>query len=605
MRAGSADKSIAERRALAGGQMRSRGSSKRWLRNWKPLDPVGSVRIAVHVTVAAAIVIAIVGVFDRDAVGNGAGFWWALSLSIPFVFVAPYRIRAAARQRPLVQYISSAFGIAAITAFVVVATGGADPHRYALLFALLVVVNGAFYPPAGQVVMQATVMIAFVGVMWSSGMAWPPILLQAGLLAVVAYVSGRVAARAYQLLRERTKARDEAETRAELLLAVARMSRLDPEEVIDSVVDSLSRLGFEMANVAVADLEADHFVSKASRGFVGWQPSTLPMHAGLGGQAFDEDRTIAVNDYAQYERRLDGRDEVRGAVATPLRVRGEKIGVLIGAAREPRAPSARQIEIVEALAGHAGRALELARAYEVEQHRVEELRDLDQLKTEFLSNVSHDLRTPLAVIETIGETLSLHRDGLSTDATDQLLSRLNANTSRLRAMIDELLDYSRLESGRMQVRPRLVDLSMLAMEVVTRLETLADHHEVRVAAEPGIQAVADPGLIQHVLENLLGNAYKHTPPGTRVVVSVKMVGEDVEVAVRDDGPGVPDSELPRLAERFYRGSSSTEGLGLGLSMAAMILESHGTELEIESEEGVGTRFRFRLPGAGTSARMSS
>jgi two-component system phosphate regulon sensor histidine kinase PhoR len=187
---------------------------------------------------------------------------------------------------------------------------------------------------------------------------------------------------------------------------------------------------------------------------------------------------------------------------------------------------------------------------------------------------------------------------IRSSAGHQLIGRLAANAERLGRMVTNLLDMSRLYQEGVRVDLSPVPLADVVRAVADRLETLSLDHEIRceVLAEP--TALADAVLLEHVLENLISNAVKHTPRGTHVSVRLEERRDLAVIRVSDDGPGIPVAELPRLTERFFRGGDpmtrETSGLGLGLALVADILLAHGTRLHVESGEGQGAEFSFSL-----------
>jgi len=219
------------------------------------------------------------------------------------------------------------------------------------------------------------------------------------------------------------------------------------------------------------------------------------------------------------------------------------------------------------------------------------------MKSDFLATVSHELRTPVTVIEGVGLTLERTWDGVDDQTRKDLLKGLTSNARALDALITNLLDFSRLEAGRFEVRFGPLDLTGLLGQIANRLIPLFAEHPLVVEVDEGLVADADAMLIDRVVENLLTNAVKHTPRETRVRLSAHRDADDVVVAVADEGPGIAAEELVHLGERFFRGgdlNTRTRGLGLGLALAREALELHGSALEIESHVGEGSRFSFRL-----------
>jgi signal transduction histidine kinase len=401
-------------------------------------------------------------------------------------------------------------------------------------------------------------------------------------------------------------ARRESERRAELLATVARTARsvsaLETDDVLEAVVAGATTLGLEAANLALFDeLEGIYRVSPA----VGLPPEYVeaahPADAGMPGLVRRRRETVVVDDYASHPNAIPVLREqgYRAAVATPVWVHGRLTAALVGGTREGREIAPEEVEAFELLAALAGRALENARAFEDERRTAERLAELDRLKGDFLSNVSHELRTPLTAVSGMGLTLEQQWDEVDDDIRKELLSRLNANARTLDRIIGNLLDYSRLEAGRMEVRMESVRMVELLEQAVGRLRLLFARHPLSVEAEQGLVVRGDPLLLDRVVENLLSNAVKHTPPGTEVSVEVLRQAGQVVVAVADEGPGISAEEQLHLGDRFFRGRDTaaqrTRGTGLGLALVREILRLHGAELEVSSTVGVGTRFAFRLP----------
>jgi signal transduction histidine kinase len=282
--------------------------------------------------------------------------------------------------------------------------------------------------------------------------------------------------------------------------------------------------------------------------------------------------------------------------------------VFVGS-REPAGPSAEDVEILRMLAAQASLALENAREFENQRQDMERMAELDRLKGDFLSNVSHELRTPLTVITGMGLTLQQRWLELDDDLRTELLARLNANAASLNDIITKLLDFSRVEAGRLEAQTQPVDLRALLDDVVDRLQILFVEHALDLAVEEGVIVQADSVLLERIVENLLSNATKHTPSGSRIELIARSQGDQAVVEVSDDGPGIPPEELKHLGERFFRGGDpntrNTRGTGLGLALVREILTLHGGTLEVKSAVGVGSRFVFRLPLARPSDDRSS
>ncbi len=236
---------------------------------------------------------------------------------------------------------------------------------------------------------------------------------------------------------------------------------------------------------------------------------------------------------------------------------------------------------------------------------VSELRRLQQIRTEFIDNLSHELRTPLTSIGLLAETLARETatlgDAVPAKVRDRI-GRIEVETGHLSQMVAELLDLSRIESGRMLALVDDVDLGELARASVERLRLFAERQGTRlqVLVEPNLPHVlGDEARLGQVFVNLLHNAVKFSPDGGAVTVAVRNAGPEIVASVEDQGMGIPRSAQPRIFERFYKVDRARVrgqgGTGLGLSIARHIVEQHGGRIWVRSSEGQGSTFSFAIP----------
>ena len=233
----------------------------------------------------------------------------------------------------------------------------------------------------------------------------------------------------------------------------------------------------------------------------------------------------------------------------------------------------------------------------------ERLKELDRLKSDFVSNVSHELRTPLTAIKGAVDLVLREVVGPLTEKQIHYLTRVRSNTQHLGGLINDLLDLAKIESGRIEVKSSRVSLSGLVHEVVEGLRPVAAEKVIALEAtirEPSILVWADRDKINQVLTNLIGNAIKFTPVHGRVTVSAsRNGGESVQVSVSDNGPGVPADEKEKIFAKFYRvaetNGENSKGTGLGLAISKALVELHGGKIWVESEPSRGSTFYFTLP----------
>jgi signal transduction histidine kinase len=236
----------------------------------------------------------------------------------------------------------------------------------------------------------------------------------------------------------------------------------------------------------------------------------------------------------------------------------------------------------------------------------ERLKELDRMKSDFVSHVSHELRTPLTAIKGAMDLVLREVVGPLTEKQIHYLTRVRSNTQHLAGLINDLLDLSKIESGRIEVKSSRVSLTGLVHEVVEALRPVAAEKVIALEAtvrEPSILVWADRDKINQVLTNLIGNAIKFTPVQGKVTVSASINGaESVQVSVSDTGPGVPPDEKEKIFAKFYQiaevNGENSKGTGLGLAISKALVELHGGKIWVESEPSRGSTFLFTLPVSG-------
>ncbi|MFH1752965.1 MAG: ATP-binding protein [Candidatus Omnitrophota bacterium] len=230
-------------------------------------------------------------------------------------------------------------------------------------------------------------------------------------------------------------------------------------------------------------------------------------------------------------------------------------------------------------------------------------RELDLLKSMFVANVTHELRTPLVAVHKAISLLLSKTAGDVSSTQEEFLSLADRNLKKLSRLIDDLLDLAKLESGKMQVKPVMTDIGDVIRDAATSLSAWANTKEIKIEdrVQEGLPKVnIDSQRIGQVLNNLIGNAIKFTPNGGKIIVEAasKDKGE-IAASVQDNGPGIPKDDLAKVFDRFYqtgeRNLSDISGTGVGLSIVKEIVELHGGNVWAESEKGQGAKFIFTLP----------
>jgi len=300
---------------------------------------------------------------------------------------------------------------------------------------------------------------------------------------------------------------------------------------------------------------------------------------------------------------VQGRDRRRDYLGLPMMVGGRCVGGLVfGRFGGPVFP-AEHIRLAEFIAWHVGQLLENRRmARRIAS--LEAARELARMQDEFVSTVSHELRTPLGFIK--GYTTTLLRQDAEWDTTTRIefLRIIDEEADRLRELIDNLLDSSRLESGAIGMTREATRIAPLLRSVAERAQAAYPEMALRVEAPDGLPILEiDSTRIAQVLDNLLSNAAKYAP-GAPVELRARREGEAMLIEVEDRGPGIAAEHMSQMFQRFYRvpeTQRTVRGTGLGLYICRKIVESHGGQIGVDSQPGQGTRFHFTLPLAALEA----
>jgi signal transduction histidine kinase/HAMP domain-containing protein len=410
-------------------------------------------------------------------------------------------------------------------------------------------------------------------------------------------------------------------------------STLDLDKLLTTVLQLLTdNLGFVHSIVVFYD--ADQGLARVARVagvpdpvFQAASKLSFPIEeSGLHGDVLLRGKPLLVTDLEAIAHRLPPRNlelirrvGVRSFVAAPLRSTQRILGY-VGATRGTQPSTQEDLDVLTTLASHVAVAIDNARAYleleelttGLEQHvqeRTQELqsanerlKELDRLKSAFVSVVSHELRTPMTAIRGYVDNLLDGLAGPLTEKQTHYLHRVNVNADRLTHMISELLDLSRIEQGRVELSLSEVDLLDLAADVIDQFHRPASEKGITLEVRAGgtvPRLQADRDKLHQVLTNLIGNAMKFTPAGGNISIEIDMESPDVlHVTVADSGCGIPPDELPRIFEKFFRGSAvppEVRGAGLGLAIVRTLIGLHGGRVWVDSVVQRGSRFSFSLP----------
>ena len=299
------------------------------------------------------------------------------------------------------------------------------------------------------------------------------------------------------------------------------------------------------------------------------------------------------------------REIADGNMTAPIQIsRGGEVGILGKSLEQMR------LKLKESIDEIQGWNVELeervtARTKELEQlmeevSQLHAMRELDRLKSEFISSISHELRTPLGFITGYVTTLLRSDVPHSEETRQEFLHIIKEESEKLQELVENLLDTSRIQAGSFTVEKKPVDLGELTQKVVERVKSIADSHSFRLRFESSLPSVlGDNRRLEQVLHNLLDNALKYSPQGSQITISSKVKNDHIQVSVADEGQGIPQAELTRIFDAFYRASSldvqKVRGAGLGLTICRAIVEAHGGSIWAESVPDKGSTFYFTLP----------
>ncbi|MBX7199159.1 MAG: GAF domain-containing sensor histidine kinase [Rhodospirillaceae bacterium] len=374
-----------------------------------------------------------------------------------------------------------------------------------------------------------------------------------------------------------------------------------PEDAFDRIVRIAANvLDTPIALVSLVDQGRQWFKAK-----IGLDARETPRDLAFCAHAILSDEVLVVPDATQHATFADNplincAPNIRFYAGAPLTTHdGLKLGTVCVIDDKPHAPSPRQIALLRDLSALAMDELELRAAGKLALEEVEERKRIDAFKTAFISTINHEIRTPLTSI--IGG-LELVNGGMLGEVPPhmgEVLTIAERNAALLLRLINELLDTAALEAGQMEFNPRPMDLTAMIEESMENLRSYCREKRITVSREgaSGITVNGDKARLTQVLNNLISNGVKFSPPGSDIRIGVTTEGGRATVSVSDTGGGIPESIRPRIFGKFVQGHAAGkgEGTGLGLSIVKAIVERHGGEIGFETETGSGTRFHFTLP----------
>ena len=415
---------------------------------------------------------------------------------------------------------------------------------------------------------------------------------------------------AEQRAREAEALRDELGHRADLLDAAnscarALSSSLDLEQAFGAFIRELRGLvPFDRTAIVLADDASARVIATAG---VGARRVFPPgSHGAVPGSVLEE---VLGSGQPVYRRDMDPPaypEErrflelgLRCRLAAPLLSGAEAIGMLSLVRAEPDSFDEEEIELVALLGRFLGATVQNIRAYEAERETVDELRRLSALRADFVSLVSHELRSPMASLIGSAQTLRERWRELGAEQRESFLGLIAHETSRLATLVEDVLDTSRIEAGTFTYSFTEVDVGALVRAAAAAAESGQDEVTVRAEVTGSIPTVrGDAERLRQVVSNLIDNAVKYSPEGGEVRVTTRAQNGRVEVSVRDRGPGIPSEQQRLIFEKFGRaklGDKTKPGTGLGLFIARSIAEAHGGGIAVQSAPQHGATFTLNLP----------
>ena len=413
---------------------------------------------------------------------------------------------------------------------------------------------------------------------------------------------------------------EEAQRRAAELgflfnLTRAAVSTSDLDEALSHVAEVLHNEieGAEAAVIYLANAEDNCLDPRAAIGYgrdIALRQGRIEMGEGLVGMVAMQGRPLVIGDAWQEGPGGNGSGgRTRSAVLVPLMVGDMLIGVLTVESTQPNAFGELELRLLEAASGTLTAVIQNDRLLEQITRANEQLRELDKLKSQFLANMSHELRTPLNSIIGFSRVMLKGIDGPLNDLQVQDLTTIHQSGQHLLGLINDILDLSKIEAGKMEIQPEYIDLVEIIDGVMSTAKGLVKDKPIQLfkEVEEGLpQVYGDPLRVRQVLLNLVSNAAKFTKEGS---ITVRAVRKDfdpvtlepprVQVDVADTGIGIAPKDMEKLFVAFQQvdGSSTRQvgGTGLGLAISKQFIEMHGGRIWVESQVGVGSTFSFTVP----------
>jgi signal transduction histidine kinase len=385
------------------------------------------------------------------------------------------------------------------------------------------------------------------------------------------------------------------------------------DELLETVIDGTrDALHADVSSLYLLDRDGAYLTLAATNGLDRYQigRARVPFGEGVTGRVAASQQPLVIPDVKAdprflWVRGIDQRRFVASMLSVPLSWHDQTVGVLNVQTERPREFSPSDVDQLSAVADLLAGIVEKGRQQSEAEARVEALKAIDEARSELIALVTHELRTPLAVVRAYTDLLAEEpplvgrqsRDIARRDTRAQWHRATLEQVERLDRLVDSILASVRVvPEGPASVVP--VDIEAAVAEVIASLKPLLASHRVEVQPTPRLQALADPPRLRQILEHLVENAVKYAPPDTTITIDWRLVEGVVQLGVSDDGPGIPEEWRERIFEPYARRDTHTaRGSGIGLYAAKRLGESMGARLWCEPARTQGARFVVALPAA--------
>jgi signal transduction histidine kinase len=390
-------------------------------------------------------------------------------------------------------------------------------------------------------------------------------------------------------------------------LSMTLNSVLDLNDLLELIVNTAAELlNCEAASILLYDERNPRLYFAAATGSSPAQMAEthVPIDGSLAGTIFRTHQHLILNDAEHDPRHYSLVSEhvkfkVKSLLGVPMSIRERTVGVLEAVNKHSGRFEAKDATLLSVMATHAAVAIDNARLLQATKKALQQVRESDRLKSNFLSHASHELRAPLGIIISYSTFLKADVDGENSDRAGQVLNAAR----KMRSLLDEMNNLAMLESDEMILKPQTISIQNILTLACEGIEEFAFTHDQKlnfVLSEEPIHVNVDISKTTLAFTNLLNNAIRFSPPGCEITVGAVQNGDDVMAWVQDRGKGIPRDQLQKIFEEFYQVESADAlhrgGLGIGLSIAKGIIEAQDGEIWAESEgEGAGAIFKVLLP----------